>query len=297
MNKKVWIAVCTAAIVLMAGVTGCSRMKETPVLLASLSTGPVFIRPQGMTLEERFPAPDGYARTAAPDGSFQSYLRGLPLKPDGSPVMLYDGTEKHRQDVHAAVFAMPVFDSDLQQCADSVIRVYAEYFWASGNYDKVAFHLTNGFLMDYPSWRDGNRLLVDGNQVSWTKKASYDDSYETFLLYLKYVMMYAGTLSLDEESAPISPEQLQAGDMFIRGGSPGHCVMVADVAVNDSGQTCFLLAQGYMPAQDFHILKNPAHSEDPWYYTDMLEYPFATPEYVFQEGSLKRWSDAALERV
>lgn len=278
-----------------------SGMDETALLLpeekgdalltssAPEESAPLYIRPQGMSLMERFPAPEGYTRTAAAENSFQSYLRCLPLKPDASPVMLYNGTRKGNQEVHAAVFDLPVFDSDLQQCADSIVRVYAEYFRSVGDYDAIAFHLTNGFLMDYPSWREGNRLLVEGNHVSWEKRASYDDSYETFLLYLKYVMMYAGTLSLDGESTPVSLDQIQAGDMFIKGGSPGHCVMVADVAVNDEGERCFLLAQGYMPAQDFHILKNPSLDKDPWYYTGQIEYPLITPEYVFQEGSLKRW--------
>ena len=252
-------------------------------------TDSIAINPDGTCLEERFPAPAGYTREVAPEGSFQQYLRRFPLKADKSPVLLYDGSEKGNQGAHEAVFDLPVFDSDLQQCADSIIRVYAEYFWSTGNQDRIAFHLTNGFLMDYPSWREGNRLQVDGNQVSWVKKASYDDSYETFLLYLKYVMMYAGTLSLDEEGSPISPDQLKAGDMFIKGGSPGHCVMVADVAVNGDGETCFLLAQGYMPAQEFHVLKNPDSEGNPWYFTKDLSYPFLTPEYVFQEGSLKRW--------
>ena len=29
--------------------------------------------------------------------------------------------------------------------------------------------------------------------------------------------------------------------------------------------------------------------DDPWYYASELSYPLKTPEYVFQEGSLKRW--------
>ena len=247
------------------------------------------INSSGATLSERIPAPEAYQRIEAGEGSFLDYIRSYPLKPDGSPELLYDGREKGNQTAHAAVFDMPVFDSDLQQCADSVIRMYGEYFWAKGDHEKIAFHLTNGFLMDYPSWREGNRLEVDGNRVSWVKSASYDDSYETFLRYLQYVMMYAGTLSLDEECTPIDISQIQAGDMFIKGGSPGHCVMVADVAVNGDGEACFLLAQGYMPAQEFHVLKNPLHENDPWYYVKELSYPFETPEYVFQEGSLKRW--------
>lgn len=247
------------------------------------------INPEGLTLEQRFLTPEGYTRVPKEMGSFQGFLRRYELKPDGSPVLLYDGSEKRNQTAHAAVFSMPVFDRDLQQCADSVMRIYAEYFWKMGDYDAIAFHLTNGFLMDYPTWKSGKRLAVDGNTTSWVSKAGQDDSHEAFLSYLKTVMIYAGTLSLNEESSPVALSDIQAGDMFIKGGSPGHCVMVADVAADRAGNRCFLLAQGYMPAQDFQILKNPLHEDDPWYYASEIQYPFVTPEYVFDEGSLKRW--------
>ena len=49
-----------------------------------------------------------------------------------------------------------------------------------------------------------------------------------------------------------------------------------------------MLAQGFMPAQSFHIIKNPAHSEDPWYYESETTYPFITQSYTFDEGSLRR---------
>lgn len=250
---------------------------------------PYTINPAGTTTETRFPAPSGYARVAAEEGSFQAFMRQQELKADGSPVLLYDGSEKYNQNAQAAVFTMPGFERDLQQCADSVMRMYAEYFRSVGAWDKIAFHLTNGFLMDYSTWRDGNRLLVDGNKVSWVKKASFDDSYETFLLYLQYVMMYAGTLSMEDESEPVNIENIQAGDLFIKGGSPGHCVMVTDVAADGNGNYSYLLSQSYMPGQDFHVLKNPLHEKDPWYYTTELEYPLKTPEYVFGEGSFQRW--------
>ena len=56
------------------------------------------------------------------------------------------------------------------------------------------------------------------------------------------------------------------------------------------GKKAFLLAQGYMPAQQFQLLKNPAHEQDgdPWYYEDEIRYPLQTPEYDFKKGSLKR---------
>ena len=243
---------------------------------------------QGMTLESRILPPKGYERTVAEEGSLLQYLRTYPVKEDGSPVLLYDGSKKWNQDAHVAVMELPIENADLQQCADSIMRVYAEYFLASGQEDRISFHFTNGFEAEYTKWRDGYRIKVDGNQVSWEQSAEYDDSYETFVKYMRIVFSYAGTLSMDGEAEPISVEEMQPGDVFLKGGSPGHVVMVVDVCENAQGNRAFLLAQGYMPAQEFHILKNPTNEVDPWYYEEEMVYPFATPEYVFEEGSLQR---------
>jgi hypothetical protein len=243
----------------------------------------------GITLEERFHTPSGYQRLEKPVGSLQGYLRKYEMKPDKSPVLLYDGSEKRNQKAHAAVFSMPLVKGDLQQCADSVIRMYGEYLWSAGAHDSIAFHLTNGFLMEYSSWKDGKRLNVEGNKVSWEKRETFDDSNESFLKYLRQVMIYAGTISLDNECSSVDLNQILAGDLLIRGGSPGHCVMVVDVAEDASGNRSFLLAQGYMPAQEFQVLKNPLHKEDPWYYVSEIQDSIVTPEYKFNMGDLKRW--------
>lgn len=129
---------------------------------------------------------------------------------------------------------------------------------------------------------------MNGNDVSWVQTEEYDDSYENFKQYLRMVFSYAGTLSMEAESQEITPEELAVGDVFLKGGSPGHVVMVVDICEDEAGKKAFLLAQGYMPAQEFHVLKNPAHEEDPWYYEEEVRYPFATPEYTFPEGSLRR---------
>lgn len=85
------------------------------------------------------------------------------MEPDGSPILLYDGRLKSRQDVGIATFSLPVISSaDLQQCADSVMRMYAEYFWHTRQYDKIRFHFVSGFLFDYPTYRDGGRVKFDG---------------------------------------------------------------------------------------------------------------------------------------
>jgi poly-gamma-glutamate synthesis protein (capsule biosynthesis protein) len=111
------------------------------------------------------------------------------------------------------------------------------------------------------------------------------------------VFVYAGTLSLSEECEEITMDELLPGDMFLQGGSPGHCILIVDIAQDEEGNRCFLLAQGYMPAQDFHVLENPLHPEDPWYYTSEIDYPLSTPSWQFDEGSLVRWGNFPLNEA
>src|SRR3954466_9542637 len=74
--------------------------------------------------------PQGFTRVPQEAGSFGNWLRHLPLK--ASPVVhLYDGTLKGNQGAQYAVIDMDVGNEDLQQCADSVIRLRAEYLHAT----------------------------------------------------------------------------------------------------------------------------------------------------------------------
>lgn len=247
------------------------------------------IIPSGTTLETRFAVPDGYERVAAQEGSLTDFLRNYEMKEDGSSVLLYDGRKKSNQRSHAAVFALPIEEEDLQQCADSVMRVYAEYYWNNGQHHNIAFHFTDGFLCTYSKWKEGYRVIVDESGTRWTKSASYDDSYETFLKYLRIVFSYAGTSSMEAfESETITLAQINVGDVMLKGGSPGHVVMVVDVCENDDGQKAFLLAQGYMPAQEFHVIKNPLHDNDPWYYAEEIRFPLQTAEYTFDDADMIR---------
>lgn len=247
-----------------------------------------YLDAQGMTLESRILVPEGYGRKPADEGSLTEFLRTYSLKEHGSPVLLYDGSEKWNQDAHVAVFTLPIEERDLQQCADSAMRVYAEYYFKTEQYEKIRFHFTNGFLAEYGKWREGYRISVEGNNVSWVKSANYDDSYETFVKFMRMVFTYAGTLSMEQESTQISVKEARVGDVILKGGSPGHVVMIVDMCENEQGEKAFLLAQGYMPAQEFHVLKNPLHEENPWYYEEELADSIRTPEYRFEEGCLKR---------
>lgn len=238
---------------------------------------------------QRFAPPPGYERVATDSGSFAFYLRHLPLKSRGAKVLRYDGREKTNSDIYEAVVDLPIGKKDLHQCADAVIRLRAEYLWRSGQHDKVHFNLTNGFRVDYERWRKGGRVKVVGNQTSWEQKAAASNTYATFWQYLEFVFTYAGTLSLSKELLPTAVADIQIGDVFIQGGSPGHAVIVVDLAIDKAGKKAFLLAQSYMPAQEIQILKNLKSGDlNLWYAADFGE-TLETPEWIFKGNDLKKF--------
>jgi len=247
------------------------------------------INESGKTVEERFNTPEGFERVEVEEGSFGKYLRTLPLKPSGSKVHYYNGGVKPR-DVHEAVLDIDVGDRDLQQCADAVIRLRAEYLYGKGLYDKIHFNFTNGFLADYATWMQGYRIVVEGNKAYWVKRTGYSNDYSSFRKYLDMVFAYAGTLSLSQELKKVPLEDMQIGDVFMKGELPGHCVIVLDMAENkDTGEKLFMIAQSYMPAQALHILKNMQNKElSPWYPLDFGE-TLNTPEWQFNRYQLMRF--------
>lgn len=247
-----------------------------------------FIDANGKTLKDRIQTPQGYERVDDGEGSLASFLQNYPMKEDGSPVLLYDGREKGNQNAHVAVFQLPLEQEDLQQCADSVMRVYGEYYYGKSEYDKIQFPLGGGFSAEFDKWRNGYGIGIKDDTLYWTTNPENDESYESFQKFMRMVFAYSGTLNMEDSATEIPLSEISVGDIFIKGGSPGHVVMVVDLCQNADGNKAFLLAQGYMPAQEFHVLKNPLHEEDPWYYVDEVSYPLRTPEYVFEEGSLMR---------
>ena len=249
----------------------------------------VMVNPTAAILGERFPVPDGYERVAAEEHSFGAYLRNLPLKAHGTKVKYYNGETKSR-DVYEAVADLDTGSRDLQQCADAVIRLRAEYLFQEKRYGDIHFNFTSGFNAEYSKWQEGYRVVLRGNDASWVKKAASSTDYQDFRKYLDTVFAYAGTLSLARELAPAECEDMQIGDVFIQGGSPGHCVIVVDMAEKrETGEKIFMLAQSYMPAQDIHILKNQGSADlSPWYSMDFGD-ELHTPEWTFNKEDLKRF--------
>lgn len=242
-------------------------------------------------LRDRIQVPVNYKRLECSDTSFGAWARKLQLLPEGSKVKLYNGEPKSRQDVHEAIIDMDCGTKNLQQCADAVIRLRAEYLFNRKKTKDIAFHYTSGDLIPFSRWQKGERPVVTGNKVIWKKTGSTCSDYNCLKNYLWNVYNYAGTLSVQKETKPVSDiHQIQPGDIFVIGGSPGHAVTVIDVAIHEkTGKKIFLLCQSYMPAQQIHILKNFTDpSLSPWYSENFSE-TLETPEWDFYKNSLRRY--------
>lgn len=242
------------------------------------------------TVVGRFTPPVGCKRVAMLSGSFGEWLRGLPLLPGTGVVHLHDGSAKPDQLSHAAVIDIDVGRRDLQQCADAVIRLRAEYQLAAGEKDKIAFRFTSGDVARYSDWRRGLRPCVKGGKVAWSKQARPDDSNASLRAYLDTVFTFAGTLLLAKELVAVAdPADIQPGDVFIDPGSPGHAEIVVDVVENTATRRrMFLLAQSFMPAQQMYILRRSAKPNDVWFEIEPTGR-LSTPHWVFQRDRLRRF--------
>jgi hypothetical protein len=240
-------------------------------LCLALLAAPALVRAESVTypwhpqsaaddLERRFVPPPGAQRVAAPPRSFAAFLRRLPLLPPGSPVRLFDGQLKHRQDVHAAVIDLDVGARDLQQCADAAMRLRAEFLYSLGRYGDIRFH------------------PAPGKKTVLAYSGGADRAH--FSRYLTQVFSAAGSASLEAE-LPRRTGPVEPGDLLSQGGHPGHVVIVLDVA-EGAGRRYLLIGQSFMPAQQFHVVRNLQDAAlSPWYDESALDKGgLKTPEWT-----------------
>ncbi|CAN5680539.1 DUF4846 domain-containing protein [soil metagenome] len=240
----------------------------------------------GSALGERVATEAGFQRVPVADDSFAAFLRSLPLKDRGSPVVSFKGeTILQPNDPRlVGVVAIDVGDKDLQQCADSIIRMHAEWRWGVSRKD-VSYNSLSGFPMSFDRYRRGDRFVLAGKDLSWTTGARADDSHAAFRTYLDGVFMWANTQALARDAKKVARADVRGGDFFVLGGAPGHTVLILDVATDAQGHKHALLGQGYMPAQSFHVVHPEGASA--WFSLDGddVKTPFWIP---FPWESLRR---------
>ena len=220
--------------------------------------------PQAATIAV-IPVPVGYHRIAINNNGFGQWLRKLPLRKDNI-LRLYDGRQKPNQSLHYAILDVPYTRDPLQQCADAVMRMRAEYIYATKSQTNIAFLHQHGKYLTCPS--NCTRPQLER--------------------YLQNVFNWCGTYNLAAQLKPIPIQQMLPGDVLVKAGAPGHAMLVADVAENSKGEKVFLLMQSFIPAQEIHLVKNPFHvNYSPWYSaSDSMIY---TPGWYFKSTDLKRW--------
>ena len=221
------------------------------------------------------PTPSGYERIVGSDPAFASYLRSLPLKPKGSPVMYYTGGKARLQSLAYAVVDLPLL-SNAEQCADCCMRLRGEYLYQTGQYGRIRFTDVNGNVLRYGG----------------------GSSRKNFEQYMRKVYGVASTYSLNRSLARRELCDMEPGDVFVyAAGSTkmgvktrmGHAVMVVDVAVNSKGQKVFLLAEGNTPARDIHVMRNfTSPIRSPWFSQDDIT-GISYLSCWFDEDELRHW--------
>jgi len=243
------------------------------------------------TVADSFAVPDGFRRVAVEGGSFGDWLRRLPLKPADSGVTLHDGRPVADHGTVAAVIDIDVGRSDLQQCADAVMRLRAEYLFSRRLTGLIGFELYSGERYRFAAYAEGQTPVPLGERIAWQSGPPRDGSHASLRRWLDIVYGFASTRSLAHELRPVdSLAEAAIGDVFIHPGTPGHAVIIVDLAVDPAdGRKLALLAQSSMPARDIHILRNTGDPRlGPWFPL-VADRPLVTPGRVFAPNELKRF--------
>ena len=125
-NTPRWIFLVCMGLLLSPSLVQASTPAWWPLIDTASPTEP---------LAKRYRPPTGFHRVAVGPQSFAAWLRTLPIRTDRMQVLSYQGLPLKRPS--AGIVAMDVGDRDLMQCADSIIRLHAEYLWAHGRQNEA----------------------------------------------------------------------------------------------------------------------------------------------------------------
>lgn len=244
----------------------------------------------GMSLREQnteWNTPSGRSiehTTVNDEKSWSYFLQHLPII--SGKVLNYKGQPVDDQEKQVGIIPFDVGRTDLQQCADALMRLRAEYLFSHQRYSEIGFHFVSG---QYYSWNDyckGLRPVAKGNKVVFINSRTESRSHESLRKYLDLVYTYASTLSLAKELKDAT--DFTIGTIIIKPGSPGHCFIIIDEATNTRGERVFKLAEGYTPAQSIYVLRNLQEAgNSPWY--PLKKGTIITASYIFSDYRMKKF--------
>lgn len=239
------------------------------------------IIPSETTIGTRFNPPAGYKRVQVSNDSFGKYLRDFKLREYTTKPLAYDTAAKTLANNDSAP-AVSVLDMDLinksnlQEAANSVIRLYAEFLYKQGRFDDIAFNLltTPAFRLDFRTWSEGGRLIEEGNSITWCKEhgehckhrdVDTGTEYGVFKYYMQNVMLHSNISSLPSNMKSVSMNEVTVGDIIVYADSKIPDIIV-DMAENADGSKLLLIARGGNPASEIFIVRNESNSDlNPWH--------------------------------
>ena len=216
--------------------------------------------------------PRGYESVSVAPESFGAFIKDFPLQGRGAHMRYYNGKLAYGQSFGYAVLDLPML-SNMEQCADAVMRMRAEYLWDKGRYDSIHFHSVSGVDQRYSGGSD--------------RKA--------FENYLRRVFDNSNTSSLRRELKKKPFQDISPGDVLVYEspgpGHYGHAVLVADVAVNHrTGKKALMLAQSSTPALTMHIIRDILHPiRSPWVIIEDTDQDIFISGIRFQSSDLRTW--------
>ncbi len=244
------------------------------------------------TLFGRIPEPFAFERQPLEAGSFAAWLRYLPLLPGKPDLLRFNGALSSHQQAYYAILDVPIGNQDAVHGVEAALLLKSLYMLSHGDESAISILLNSGAAVSYAQWQQGYRFVSRGNEVFWEQGPRRGTGWQDVLDFLVSAFPLTNTGALREVTVKIPPAELTNGSMLFHDAASGHVVIVLDVAIHpQTGDKLFLLAQGFTPAHQLHVLVNPKDPTiSPWYrlYPDQT---LETPLYIFHYGLLRHWRD------
>lgn len=218
------------------------------------------------------------------DGDWADFLRQLPIV--DSPVLDYRGKPVRYQGKAAGIIPYDVGTSDLQQCADALMRLRAEFLFGEKRFNDIGFHFVSGQYYAFKDYCLGKTPVTSGNTVKMVTRSPRPHTHQSLRHYLDIVYTYASTISLARELKTAT--EFGVGTIVIHPGSPGHCFIIIDEKT-EKNIHYYKLAEGYTPAQSIYVLRNEKEpGKNPWYPL-IKGQTIETASYIFDNYQLKKF--------